>query len=297
MNGRLMMACCVLSCLATAGGEACAQEDGSLGAGYARLLMLSSTDDISASSFRTHDGVAFSKFSLPYEMFRTELTDRLSLSGTVRGSYLKVKGTDEDEGMATRFRWDIFSAVSGLVGRYHVSDNVAIKSGIELGYAYMRNRISLGGHATDDEYRLDMTSRSGLVAPMLGIEYANGLDNGDRIHAEGSLSWMNVSSFSTNNRLMNIHNEKAGTWSLLGEYTFGDVYQLLGRSMDVVASNKLGGFYGKGYRDIDMGFMNNTELATGTRIKIFNRNYDVRVGVGYLINDNGQGVSLVMRMN
>ncbi|HEJ0404576.1 hypothetical protein I5M82_12275 [Serratia marcescens] len=295
MNGRLMMACCVLSCLAAAGGEACAQEDGSLGAEYARLLMLSSTDDISASSFRTHDGVTFSKFSLPYEVFRLELTDRLSLSGTVRGSYLKVKGTDDDEGMATR--WDMFSAVSGLVGRYSVSDSVAIKSGIELGYAYMRNRISFGGHAPDDEYRWDMTSRNGLVAPMLGIEYANGLDNGDRIHAEGSLSWMHVSSFSTNSRLINIHNEKAGTWSLLGEYTFGDVYRLLGWPMDVIASNKLGGFYGKGYRDIDMGFMNNTELATGTRIRFFNQNYDVRVGVGYLINDNGQGISLVMRMN
>ncbi|KHO44729.1 hypothetical protein [Serratia marcescens] len=188
MNGRLMMACCVLSCLATAGSEACAQEGGSLGAGYARFLMLSSTDNISASSVRTHDGVTFSKFSLPYEMFRLELTDRLSLSGTFRGSYLKVKGTDEDEGMATRFRWDRFSAVSGLLGRYRVSDSVAIKSGVELGYAYMRNRISLSGHATEDKFRLDMTSRNGLVAPMLGIEYAHGVDNGDRIHAEGGLS-------------------------------------------------------------------------------------------------------------
>lgn len=297
MNNLLMTACCVLLGLAIAGGKVRAQEDGSLGAGYAKLLMLSSTDNISASSFRTYDGVTFSKFSLPYEMFRLELTDRLSLSSTVRGSYLKVKGTDEDEGMATRFRWDMFSAVSGLVGHYHVSDNVAIKSGIELGYVYMRNRISLGGHATDDEYRWDMTSRNGLVTPILGVEYTNGLDNGDRIHAEGSLSWMRVSPFSTNNHLMNIHNQKAGTWSLLGEYTFGDVYQLLGRSMDVVVSNKLGGFYGQGYRDIDMGFMNNIELTTGTRIKIFNQSYNVRVGAGYLINDNGQGMSLVMRMD
>lgn len=67
--------------------------------------------------------------------------------------------------------------------------------------------------------------------------------------------------------------------------------------MDVIASNKLGGFYGKGYRDIDMGFMNNAELAAGTRIRIFNQSYDMRVGVGYLISDNGQGISLVMRMN
>lgn len=57
----------------------------SSGGTYARLLMLSSTEDISASSFRTDEGVSFDKFSLPYEMLHLDITDRLSLSGTVRG--------------------------------------------------------------------------------------------------------------------------------------------------------------------------------------------------------------------
>ncbi|HEJ7277307.1 TPA: hypothetical protein SMF98_003977 [Serratia marcescens] len=297
MNGRLMMACCVLSCLATAGGEACAQEDGSLGAVYARLLMLSSTEDISTSSFRSDNGVAFDKFSLPYEVFRLDITDRLSLSGIVRGGYLKVKGGDDDDGLTTRSRLDIFSAVSGLVGRYHISDEIAVKNGVELGYARMRNRIFLLDHASGYKYRGDMRSHNGLVIPMVGVEYANELDGGDRIHAEGSISWMYVSSFNTNNRPVNIRNENAGSWSLSGEYTFGDAYRLLGWPMDVMVSNKLGGFYGAGYREIDMGFMNNTELATGTRIRVLNRNYNVRVGIGYLMNDNGRGISLVIRMN
>ncbi len=89
MNGRLMMVCCVLSCFTIAGGEVRAQEGSSLGTEYARLLMLSLADDIRVSPLRIHDGVAPSKFSLLYEMFRLELADRLSLSGTVRGELPK----------------------------------------------------------------------------------------------------------------------------------------------------------------------------------------------------------------
>ncbi|CAI2044161.1 Uncharacterised protein [Serratia marcescens] len=292
MDFRLMMTGCILTCFVAFAGLGRAKAENALGGTYARLLMLSSTEDISASSFRTDEGVRFDKFLLPYEMLHLDITDRLSLSGTVRGGYLKVKGQNDDDGSIIRLQWDIFSVVSGLVGRYHINDEVAMKGGVELGYVYMRNR-----YAFDDENRLDMASQNGLIAPMLGIEYTNEVDNGDRLHIEGGLSWMHVSSFSTSNRLMNIHNEKAGSWSLRGEYTFDGVYRLLSRPMDVIVSNNLGGFYGKGYRDIDMGFMNNTELATGSRVRIFGRSYGVRVGVGYLVNDKGHGVSLVMRMN
>ncbi|WP_419236890.1 hypothetical protein [Serratia fonticola] len=78
MNIRLRVAYCVFPCLAFF-APAVFAENVSLNSEYAKLLMLSSTEDISASSFHSDEGMQFSKFSLPYVVFNVDMTDRFSL--------------------------------------------------------------------------------------------------------------------------------------------------------------------------------------------------------------------------
>ncbi len=89
-------------------------------------------------------------------------------------------------------------------------------------------------------------------------------------------------------------NSNTGTWSVGGEYIMTELFSLNDRNFNLILSNDIGGFYGKDYRELSFGFINNTSLALETPINIYNSQVKVKAGIGYLSSDNAHGIALTL---
>lgn len=272
--------------------------DESLNAGYAKLLALSLTDDISASKLNA-DGFSYEKYSLPYEFKNLYAEDDYSFSLQLKGNYLKVKSSlvNIDSMGSLRARWDIFSVSASPKVTYQINERLSFENELEFGYANMSNKSSFHGNQQmkeilRDEGLLDWNVNSFHITPKVGVKHTNKLDNNDEINIYGHLSYMFTNGFR-NEKKLNI-NSNTGTWSVGGEYIMADLIRLNGVNFNLILSNEIGGFYGKDYRELSFGFINNTSLALETPIDIYDNQVKVRAGIGYLSSDNAHGIALTL---
>ncbi|HHR6131440.1 TPA: hypothetical protein ACS72K_004121 [Providencia alcalifaciens] len=272
--------------------------DENLNAGYAKLLALSLTDDISASKLNS-DGFNYEKYSLPYEFKNLYITDDYSFSIQLKSNYLKVKSSriTIDSVGDLRARWDILSISASPKVTYQINERLSLENELEFGYANMSNKSSFHGSqlmrdTLRDEGVLDWNMNSFHITPKIGLKNTNKLDNNDEINIYGHLSYMFANGLG-NEKKLNI-NSNTGTWSIGGEYIMTDLISLNGINFNLILSNDLGGFYGNNYRELSFGFINNTSLALETPINIYDNQVKLRAGVGYLSSDNAHGIALTL---
>lgn len=272
--------------------------DENLNAGYAKLLALSLTNDISASKLNA-DGFNYEKYSLPYEFKNLYQEDNYSFSMQLKGNYLKVKSslTNIDSIGSLRARWDIFSfSVSPKIA-YQINERFSLENELELGYANMNNKSTFHGNqqmkeALRDEGLLDWHVNSFHITPKIGLKNTNKLNNNDEINIYGNVSYMFVNGFR-NEKKLNV-NSNTGTWSIGGEYIMTDLISLNDIKFNLILSNNIGGFYGSNYRELTFGFINNTSLALETPINLYGNQVKISAGVGYLSSDNAHGITLIL---
>ncbi len=263
--------------------------DENLNAGYAKLLALSLTDDISASTLHA-EGFNYEKYSLPYEFKNLYVTNDYSFSMQLKGNYLKIKSSlvNVDSVGSLRARWDIFSISASPKIAYQISEKFSLENELEFGYANMTNKSSFHGsqqmkEALRDEGLLDWDVNSFHITPKIGLKNTNKLDNNDEINIYGHMSYMFANGFR-NEKKLNV-NSNTGTWSIGGEYIMTDLISLNDIDFNLILSNDIGGFYGKDYRELSFGFINNTALALETSINIYDNQMKIRAGIGYLWRD------------
>ncbi len=272
--------------------------DENLNAGYAKLLALSLTDDISASKLNA-DGFNYEKYSLPYDFKNLYVEDDYSISLQLKGNYLKVKSSlvNIDSVGSLRARWDIFSISASPKITYQINEKFSLENELEFGYANMSNKSSFYGNGQmkeilRDEGLLDWNVNSFHITPKIGLKNTNKLDNNDEINVYGHISYMFTNGIGYEKKL-NV-NSNTGTWSVGGEYIMTELFSLNDRNFNLILSNDIGGFYGKDYRELSFGFINNTSLALETPINIYNSQVKVKAGIGYLSSDNAHGIALTL---
>ncbi len=270
--------------------------DENLNAGYSKLLALSLTDDISASKLNA-DGFNYEKYSFPYEFKNLYVEDDYSFSVQLKGNYLKVKSSpiNIDSVGSLRARWDIFSVSASPKVAYQINERFSLENELEFGYANMSNKSSFHGNQQmkeilRDEGLLDWNVNSFHITPKVGVKNTNKLDNNDEINIYGHVSYMFANGFR-NEKKLNV-NSNTGTWSIGGEYIMTDLIRLNEINFNLILSNDIGGFYGKDYRELSFGFINNTSLALETHINIYDNQVKVRAGIGYLSSDNAHGITI-----
>ncbi|WP_140182637.1 hypothetical protein [Providencia stuartii] len=278
-----------------------ALSDKALTAGYAKLIALSSTNDISASTLYS-DGLDHSKYSLPYT-FKNIYTDGdYAFNIQIRGNYLKVKSEviDIDSSNSLRSRWDILNLTTSPQLTYSINKNYSLEGELELGYSNMQNKSSFYG---EDDVKaglreaklLDWDINTLHITPKIGIVNKNTLSNGDNISLHTSIAYMFMESIGNKSNIKISNN--IGIWSAGGEYTMTNAFDIKGKPFDIIVSNDIGGFYGNSYRDLSFGFINNTSLALETPININNTEFKIKAGVGYLSSDNAHGVTFIVGIN
>nr|WP_282553588.1 hypothetical protein [Providencia sneebia] len=227
--------------------------------------------------------------------------DNYAFSMQLKGNYLKVKSSPVNIDYVGRMhaRWDIFSLTASPKVSYQINDNLHLENELEFGYANMSNNSSFhGDHQMKELLRneglLDWSVNSFHITPKIGLKNTNKLANNDEINIYGHISYMFTNGFRTEKKL-NV-NSNTGTWSAGGEYVMTDLFSLNERKFNLILSNNIGGFYGKDYRELSFGFINNTSLALETPINFYDNTIKIKAGIGYLSSDNAHGLAFMLEI-
>ncbi|MFC3395980.1 hypothetical protein [Brenneria rubrifaciens] len=276
-------------------------DDDDMRSSYAKLLDLSSVDDVSSSKLRVDDGFNYSKIAIPYTTDYYPLATDSSVAWFIKAGFLEVKGDaiPVDESLFTP-RWRAFSIVSGPSFKYRIQERFNLVGKLGVGYSRLIDNSLYSGdneihNALKEAKLLDWEIDAYTVSPSIGIEYKNILNSGNVFDLMTNLSFTHVSSFNNHNNGLKI-SDNSGSYSIKTDYTFTDLFHTFNRRINFVVSNKFGGFNGSDYRDLGFGFVNETQMAIEIPTDPFLKGNKIRMGIGYLFNDYAQGVSLVFSL-
>lgn len=267
--------------------------------GYVKLLALSSTNDITASSLKDEDGLEYDKISIPYNFDNIYEYQDYTLSLGMRASYLKIKANSINLNSSEKFSplWEILSAVVAPKVSYKINDRLQLNTEIEFGYNRMENKSTLkGDDLSREEFinfgMLDWTINSISVTPKIGLNYNYFLKNQNEINLNGNIGYMFLSELD-DHKSIDI-NSQVGTWSIESAYIIKNAFDLNNKIIDLRLSNNIGGFYGQDYRALGFGFVNNSSVALEYPVRFYTNERKIRIGIGYLVNDYANGLTFIL---
>lgn len=280
-----------------------------LGAGYAGLLNLAATPDLSAASYHvTHPELAtdFDVLRVPYDDRLATLSSKADLYWKVAGSYLAAK---QDLPMSVPpfapgsidSKWTAYSFAGGLFAKIALGSGFTLVPGLDLSVARLENSADyLGGAALLqpflDNLLFNWHTDAYLVTPNLGLVW-NLLEADRRISVRGHASWSWISSFEASDPAIDF-NETMGVCSIRADYAAPTGMTVFQRQLDWVVLASYAGFFG-GNRAA-LGFTSVAEVGAGVEIPISKslaKPTRVRISASYLFGDDVTGwtVSLGFR--
>lgn len=280
--------------------------DNELAGVYTKLALLSASDDINAASFRSEE-IRYTRYSLPWQFEALPLTDNLSLVGRVRANWFDVHSVEaidyKDDGQSLLTpRWSVSSLVGSGQLSYEVNESLALNYGGSVGFLRLKSRSRLSGNLSQEERSVyknlglaGATSDILQISPSTGMTYQHRRTNGDALTLDGRVSWHALFPVGGDRDEIKAGAD-TGTWSLRAEYRFAQAFHVAATPVDILLSEQPGGFWGKGYRDIDFGFISETALAAEAPVMAFGSAYRVRIGAGWLKNDKGTGMSFIVNL-
>jgi hypothetical protein len=275
-----------------------------LGAGYAQMINLSATPDLSAASYRIHSIDPSAKLDvlrLPYEAKWFALSPDADLDWRVAAGWLQFKqefpyatpsATDGNIGS----RWTAYSAGAGLGAKYRLGNGLTLEPAIDFGLARLDNRASYNGEATALQPFLDgllfnWNASAWLVTPSVALGWTAPLASGiATVRGHVARSW--IGSFGETDPVQHF-NEAANIYSLRAEYLQPTAWKLFDRALAGVAYAGYAGFFGAN-RDA-LGFDAVTEVGVGLELPIAadrSRAERARLAAAYLFGPGVEGWSI-----
>lgn len=131
-------------------------ESARLGSGYAQMINLSATPDLSAASYKIDgDGVnpTLDVLRLPYQQRWFALSPKADLYWKVAGGYLKYKQsfpveTSLNSGGSVGSKWSAYSVDGGLLAKISLGHGFTLEPALDLGVARLDNQASYAGDTT-----------------------------------------------------------------------------------------------------------------------------------------------------
>jgi hypothetical protein len=280
-----------------------AYSDDELNSTYGKLLALSSTDDMSSSTLKNDEGLTYTKFSIPYSLEDLYVDGNYSFSLDFRLNYFTVEMDTPlmFENNALDLKWSIYNIVVAPRISYAFNENFLLEGKLEYGYSKMNNHSKFQGNEIlhQEFIRKNLTDwslSSVHITPHLGLNYFKKLENNNDLAFKSAIGYMILSNLNQNKNDPKISN-RVGTWSLEGEYTLNDAFQLWGKNLDLSFSNQIGGFYGNQHKELGFGFINNTSVALKTPIRFLGQSRKLKTGLGYLAAEHTHGIMFILGLD
>ncbi|MEI7114408.1 hypothetical protein [Serratia sp. TMDUHS_CL] len=283
--------------------------ESALAGAYTKMALLSVSNDINAASYRS-GAVKYSRYSLPWQSKARPLSENRSLAGGMRVSWLDVvdvrraieQYNHDGQTLFYHPRWSASSLNVNGQFLQDINQSLTLNYSGSIGLLKFENRSHMSGTLGQEAYSLakdkgmvGTTSDILQVSPSTGVTYQYRRMNGDALTLDGRLSWHAL--FPVGGERDSVKaGADTGTWSLRAEYRFAQAFLVAATPVDILLSEQPGGFWGKGYRDLNFGFISETALAAEAPVRVLGAAYRVRVGAGWLKNDKGTGMSIIVNL-
>jgi hypothetical protein len=267
-----------------------------LGTGYAQLLNVTATPDVSSAHYDVQENASseIDVLRLPWESEPWMLTPRTGLSRRVAAARLGMHGNfDVGTSGGISSKWSAYSASAGVVASIKLSDSVTLRPAVDFAVARLSNHADYTGSATAlapvlDGPLFNWSTYARLLTPNVALRWQKPL--GDRrLSAEAHVGWSWISSFSESNGLLGFR-ETAGVYSLRLQHAMPTGLSAFDRSLDWIAFGGYAGFFGPN-RDA-LGFTSIAEMGLGLETMILPSNEKLgklRVGASYLTGAHVRG--------
>ena len=275
-----------------------------LGAGYAQMINLSATPDLSAASYRI-DGADPSAdldvLRLPYQAKWLALSDAADLYWKAEAGWLQFKQDfllNPTAGAAGTFgsKWTAYSVGAGMLAKVRLASGFSIEPAVDVALARLQNRTSYGGSATFLQPVLDgllfnWDADAWLVTPGIALEWTAAAEEGrTRVRGHVARSW--IASFDETDPVQRIR-EATNIYSVRGEYLHPTDWTAFSRRMSWVAYGSYAGFFGAN-RGV-LGFDAVAEVGGGLELPIAPdapKAERVRLQAAYLFGSGVRGWTL-----
>jgi len=248
-----------------------------LGAGYAQMINLSATPDLSAASYRidgTAPGADLDVLRLPYQAKWLPLSAATDLYWKVEAGWLQF-GQDlpfnpaPDAPGSFDSKWSTYSIGAGLLAKVRLGNGFSLEPALDVALARLQNRTTYNGSAAILQPVLDgllfnWNADAWLVTPGVALEWTDAVGAGAaRVRGHVARSW--IASFDETDPVQQFR-EATNIYSVRVEYVQPTAWKVFERPLSWVAYGSYAGFFGAN-RDV-LGFDAVAEVGGGFELPI-----------------------------
>jgi len=272
-----------------------------LGPGYAQLLNLAATPDISAAHYELTGGdtrPSIDVLRIPFEASWRALSNDSDLYWRIAAGHLQVEddfqvGVPPGDAGAISTKWSATSLTGGVAIKIRLASELTLEPGIDLSAAQLDNRASYSGAATSlqpllDRLLFNWRTSASLVTPNLGLEWKMATPE-RTVKVRGHLAWSWISSFGESDPLLKFH-ENAGVYSIRAEHVAPTGVQLGERPLHWVAFGGYAGFFGDNRNALGFNSVAQAGVGVEAPLSISHLNSTrVRLGASHLFGPSVTG--------
>ena len=283
-------------------------ESARLGSGYAQMINLAATPDLSAAQYDVDGSATDSTIEvlrLPYQARWLPLGDGRELYWRVAGGYMQLKSdlpfdpTPTSSGNIAS-KWSAYSGSAGLFVRLPLGHDLALEPAIDVTIARLENRANYQGAAEAlqpafDRLLFNWNTNAWLATPGIALSWMPGEFAG-RLEVRGHVARSWIWSFDETDPVQKF-SETANVYSIRAEYARPTGLHAFGRALDWVLSGGYAGFFGAN-RDA-LGFTGVAEVGAGLQLPLSLERPDaerLRLTAAYLFGADVQGWTIGIRL-
>lgn len=275
------------------------------GSGYAQLLNLAATPDISSAHYEIPAApeASIDIVRVPYQSRWLALSHDSDLYWKVAAGYLQWKNDFLLSSMpptidgSVSSKWLAYSLTGGLLAKMRIGNGFTLEPAVDVGVARLTNRADYAGAAVMLQPFLDgllfnWQTNAWLLTPSIGLVWST-TEAVPRISVRGRVARSWISSFDESDPIIKL-DETSNVYSIRAERVAPTAIRVLGRPLDWVLYGGYAGFLGSNRRAF--GLKSVAELGIGVeapRSTAPVKSDRVRLGASYLFGSTkGWTVSL-----
>lgn len=279
-----------------------------VGPGYAQLLNLTSTPDISTAHYKVRtepNELAIQVGRLTHEERWRGLSENVDLFWRGGGGYSRMR-TRFPTGLPSTGPGDIdsiwwaVSLTAGLLGKIRLGEEFTLLPAFDVGVARLENHAKYSGSAVNLQPFLDgrlfgWGTEATLLTPNIGLEWLRKHDDRIttvRLHA----AWSRIATFGEADPALKFR-ESGGVASIRGEHVAPTTLRLAERPLRWLVFGGYSSFFGPN-REV-LGFPSVSEFGLGLELPLMAgdaASKRMRLAGSYLVGPNVHGWSVAVSM-
>jgi hypothetical protein len=248
-----------------------------LGSGYAQMIGLAATPDVSAASYEIQSSDPKPKLDVvraPYQAKWLALSPNADLYWKVAGGYMRYKDdfpttSAGGESGNVGSRWTGYSAGGGMLVKLRLGSGFTLEPALDVAVARLENSADYSGAAASlqplfDGLLFNWQTNAWLITPSIGLDWSHAIGDA-KLDLRGHIARSWIRSFGESTTFQSF-SEAANAYSIRADYAQPTSYRIADRALSWIAYGGYAGFFGAN-RDA-LGFDAVAEVGGGFELPL-----------------------------